>query len=386
MIDKDYKETKIGIIPKDWDIVRLGDICKFYKGKNISKKDLSDIGIPCIRYGELYTTYNETILKVYSKTLLNEECLFFSKINDVVIPSSGETAEEIAKASCVMLDNIALGGDLTILRTKENGVFLSYYINTVAKNRIARIAEGHSVVHLYASDLSNIQITLPKSKEQKKIVEILSLWDNAILKQSNLIDEKEKFKKGLMQRLLNAKIRFPEFKDEWKEVKLGDICKITTGKLNANSMIENGEYPFFTCAKEAYKINSFTFDTEALLISGNGANVGYIHYYNGKFNAYQRTYVLDNFKNNIFFVKYFLDYHLSFKILKEKNEGNVPYIKLQTLSKMKILLPNLTEQEKIANLLTLCDDEINLLKQELENLKEQKQGLMQKLLSGKVRV
>ena len=106
-----YKKTSLGILPSEWEVVKLGDICKFYKGKGISKNDISKNGINCIRYGELYTIYDEKINKIYSKTNLNPKNLFLSKFNDIIIPSSGETAIEISKASCVLLDNVALGGD-----------------------------------------------------------------------------------------------------------------------------------------------------------------------------------------------------------------------------------------------------------------------------------
>jgi type I restriction enzyme S subunit len=201
-----------------------------------------------------------------------------------------------------------------------------------------------------------------------------------------LIEEKEQLKIGLMQKLLSGEVRFAGFCDEWEEVKLGEICKITTGKLNANAMVENGKYTFFTCARETYKIDKFAFDTEALLVSGNGANVGYIHYFKGKFNAYQRTYVLDGFEHNIYLIKYLLDKYLSLQISREKNEGNTPYITLPTLTQMKLKLPSFSEQQKIAEVLSLADDELNLLKKELEELKQQKKGLMQKLLTGEVRV
>lgn len=190
-----------------------------------------------------------------------------------------------------------------------------------------------------------------------------------------------------MQKLLTGKTRLSTFTQPWKEVKLGEICNITTGKLDANAMVENGQYKFFTCAKETYLIDNYAFNTEALLISGNGANVGYIHYYKGKFNAYQRTYVLDKFTLNIFLVKYLLDQFLSNRIEKEKKAGNTPYIVLDTLAKMKLYLPSdISEQQAIADVLSTADDEINLLNQKLEALKEQKKGLMQQLLTGKIRV
>lgn len=373
-------------LPSGWKVVRLGDVCDFYKGKGISKDDISENGISCIRYGELYTTYSERIDEIYSKTNLNPSELFLSKCNDIIIPCSGETAQDIAKASCVLLDGIALGGDLNVLRTRENGIFLSYYLNVIAKKDIAKIAQGVSIVHLYASELKNLKIKIPSVDEQKKIVEILSTWDEAINLTINLIESKKQFKKALMQNLLTAKIRFLQFKEKWKEIKLGEICEIQTGKLNANAMIQGGRYKFFTCAKEVFEIDDYAFDTEAILVSGNGENVGYIHYFNGKFNAYQRTYVLDKFTENILFIKYFLEFALKRKIEIEKKDGNTPYIVLSTIFGFIVKLPNLKEQQKIAEVLTACDDEINLLNLKLENLKKQKQGLMQKLLSGKVRV
>lgn len=373
-------------LPSGWKVVRLGDVCDSYKGKGISKDDISENGISCIRYGELYTTYSERIDEIYSKTNLNPSELFLSKCNDIIIPCSGETAQDIAKASCVLLDGIALGGDLNVLRTRENGIFLSYYLNVIAKKDIAKIAQGVSIVHLYASELKNLKIKIPSVDEQKKIVEILSTWDEAINLTINLIESKKQFKKALMQNLLTAKIRFPQFKEKWKEIKLGEICEIQNGKLNANAMIQGGRYKFFTCAKEVFEIDDYAFDTEAILVSGNGENVGYIHYFNGKFNAYQRTYVLDKFTENILFIKYFLEFALKRKIEIEKKDGNTPYIVLSTIFGFIVKLPNLKEQQKIAEVLTACDDEINLLNLKLENLKKQKQGLMQKLLSGKVRV
>ena len=134
-------------------------------------------------------------------------------------------------------------------------------------------------------------------------------------------------------------------------MKLGDICQITTGKLDANAQVDNGIYPFFTCAEQPFKIDSFAFDTEALLISGNGANLGYINYYNGKFNAYQRTYVLDIFSENIQYIKWALKVLLPKRIAIEKSSSNTPYIVLSTLSDLRLPIPNKSNQCRIAKLM-----------------------------------
>lgn len=252
---------------------------------------------------------------------------------------------------------------------------------------LSKYDAGTSVPTLNRNDVHKITVLVPPLDEQNRIADILSTFDDLIENLTKLIEKKEIYKKGVMQRVLSGEVRFNGFKDEWKEVKLSDICKsIKTGKLDANAMEENGKYRFYTCAKEYYKINTYAFDGEALLISGNGAYVGYIHYYNGKFNAYQRTYVLMDFTENIIYVKYYLDKYLKNRIKKEKNEGNTPYIVLNTLTDMKIKLPSLEEQNKIAELLTLIDKDIEILKQLLHLRKLQKKGLMQKLLTGEVRI
>ena len=157
------------------------------------------------------------------------------------------------------------------------------------------------------------------------------------------------------------------------------MCCIRTGKLDANAMIEGGEYPFFTCAREHYTIDCFAFDTDALLISGNGANVGYIHHYTGKFNAYQRTYVLDQFNEDINYVHVFLDRFLSSRIDAEKKAGNTPYIVLSTLSDMEIFLPDETTMKRLVAMFARIDKHIESSNQILECLISIRKGLMQQL-------
>lgn len=144
-------------------------------------------------------------------------------------------------------------------------------------------------------------------------------------------------------------------------------------------MVENGLYRFYTCAKKFYYIDKYEFDTEALLISGNGANVGYIHYYKGKFNAYQRTYVLDKFTKNIHYVKVYLDEFLSKRINSEKKEGNTPYIVLSTLSDMKIKLTESKNENKIINIFLKMNVIIYKEEEKLNKLKKLKKGFMQNM-------
>ncbi len=191
-----------------WVEKTLDEVATFLKGKGVSKSDIAENGsLPCIRYGELYTHYNETISVIKSYTNLSAEDLVLSKSNDVIIPASGETQIDIATASCVLVDGIALGGDLNIIRTKINGVFLSYLMNNVKKKEIAQLAQGISVVHLYSNQLKTLIINIPKPKEQQKIASCLSTLDELIKSQAKKIEQLKQHKKGLMQGL------FPKIND-----------------------------------------------------------------------------------------------------------------------------------------------------------------------------
>ena len=233
-------------------------------------------------------------------------------------------------------------------------------------------ARNHGLLNIAVNDFFNTKHYIPSIKEQEKISNFLSLLDKKIELQSKKIEDLKLFKKGLSNNIFNNMKDFEEYK-------LGDLCNITTGKLDANAMVENGKYRFYTCAKEYSFIDEYSFDTEALLISGNGAYVGYIHYYNGKFNAYQRTYVLDQFSQNIQFIKCYLDENLSRRIKSEKKEGNTPYIVLSTLSDMIIKVPNKENQKNISNIINYHQRKILLEENKLQKLQELKKGLMQKM-------
>ena len=227
-------------------------------------------------------------------------------------------------------------------------------------------------------------VSIPSdTEEQQKIADFLSNVDSIIEENQAELRNLETQKKESMKKIFSQEVRFKK-NDEtdysaWEEKDLGDICDIKTGKLNANANTPNGKYRFYTCASGYSYIDNFAFDTEALLISGNGSNVGYVHYYKGQFNAYQRTYVLDNFSEYIMYIKSYLDFKLKERIDKEKHSGNIPYIVYDTLARMTISIPCIEEQQKIADFLSAFDTAIDLTRQEIEKWKETKKGIMQNL-------
>ena len=332
---------------EEWKAEQLDNIATLSKGIGISKEQLSEDGEPCILYGELYTKYKSEIIKqVESKTDINGSKLKRSKANDVIIPCSGETAVDIATARCVPFDNILFGGDLNVISLHQyDGAFMSYQLNGKRKYDIARVAQGVSIVHLYGEHLKAIKTYNPTLPEQQKIAKLLSLLDDRIDTQNKIIEKLQSLIKGIAQHCIKESTSGNTY------VKLGDICQITTGKLDANAQVDNGIYPFFTCAEQPFKIDSFAFDTEALLISGNGANLGYINYYKGKFNAYQRTYVLDLFSENIQYIKWALKVLLPKRIAIEKSSSNTPYIVLSTLTDLRLPIPCKSKLSFIANLM-----------------------------------
>ena len=231
------------------------------------------------------------------------------------------------------------------LVSKKCNVDYLYYLIQTKKKDLIRKSCGSTFLEISANEVRKIQVSVPSDVEQQKIAELLSLIDERIVTQNKIIEKLQSLIKGIAQHCIKESTSGNTY------VKLGDICQITTGKLDANAQVDNGIYPFFTCAEQPFKIDSFAFDTEALLISGNGANLGYINYYKGKFNAYQRTYVLDLFSENIQYIKWALKVLLPKRIAIEKSSSNTPYIVLSTLTDLRLPIPCKSKQSFIANLM-----------------------------------
>ncbi len=263
------------------------------------------------------------------------------------------------------------------INNQEYTPFIAMALNNAKMDKQLKRLVSSSVrmdglLNISFEDYMSVTIHLPSSSEQKHIADFLQKIDERIVAQEKLIASLKKYKRGLLSTSFS-------YAASWRKKKLGDICCIRTGKLDANAMVERGKYPFFTCARECYTIDNYAFDTDALLISGNGANVGYIHHYTGKFNAYQRTYVLDQFTENIDYVHVFLDRFLNPRIDAEKKAGNTPYIVLSTLSDMEIFLPDETTMRNIIKMFARIDKHIKSSNQILECFILLRKGLMQQL-------
>ena len=251
MIMANNNENKVLNVPHlrfpefggDWKMERLDEIATLSKGIGISKEELSDDGEPCILYGELYTKYkSEIINEIYSKTDIDNSKLKRSNANDVIIPCSGETAEDIATARCIPFDNILLGGDLNIISLHQhNGAFMSYQLNGKRKFDIARVAQGVSVVHLYGEHLKAIMTYNPCLQEQQKIAKLLSLIDERIATQNKIIEDLKKLKSAI------SKQAFAQKPNGWNRLDtLFSKGKAGGTPTSTNKEYYNGEIPFLS--------------------------------------------------------------------------------------------------------------------------------------------
>ena len=395
-------------LPSGWKVVRLGDVAEksiLKNRNNLIKLVLSNSAI------EGLVAQNE----YFDKDIANKENIqdyYIVDLGDFVYNPRISQSAPTGPINRNMLSKGIVSPLYTVFTVQDEilAKFLAYFFKTIVwQNQVKSVANygaRYDRINITDNAFFSLKILLPPLDEQEKIAEILSTWDEAINLTINLIENKKQFKKALMQNLLTAKIRFPEFKDEWKETKLKDICvKMRSGGTpkSTNKKFYNGNIPFV-------KINDMTlggkyiYDTQvkiteeglenssAWLVPKNSliysmyASFGFVSINKIEVATSQAMMcIVPNLsKVALEYLYYFLD-DFQKDVRSFVETGTQGNLNAEIVKNFKIKLPNLKEQQKIAEVLTAFDDEINLLNLKLENLKKQKQGLMQKLLSGKVR-
>lgn len=386
---KKTPELRFPGFKEPWEEKKLGEVFEFRKGRGISKSDLSNNGTKCILYGQLYTIYNEVIENVESYTEIDEKKLLFSKNGDILIPSSGETALDMSLSSALLLDGIAIGGDINILRPKYNNTnsrFISYQINSVRKFDLAKIAEGASVIHLYNSSLENIKATFPSLAEQEKIGSFFSSLDKKLDLQKDRLEELKSYKKGMMQRIFDQEIRFKDEKGrnypDWQEKKLGEISDVLKGQqLNRKSFINTGKYYVLNGGRDLSGwTNDWNTEANIISISEGGESCGFVNFNKRRFWSGGHLYTIQNLKDiaNNKYLYHFLKYSERL-IMRLRVGSGLPNIQIKSIRNFKINLPSLPEQEKIANFLSALDRKIELEEEKLRSYEEFKKGLMQRM-------
>ncbi|MGP5064766.1 restriction endonuclease subunit S [Psychrobacter celer] len=389
----------------DLDVESLNDIVVFSKGKGLSKADISSDGKnPCIRYGELYTTYGQVIDNIISKTNIKKSDCILSQAGDVIIPASGETQIDIATAACVLHDGIILSGDLNILSHKENGAWLAYYLSSAKKLEMARFAQGNSVVHLYSRQLKDIKINKPNLKEQTKIATFLSAVDTKI---DELIQKHElltDYKKGMMQQIFSQKLRFKaddgsDFED-WTQCTLSEIATRVTRKNkegNQNPLTISAQMGLINQQKYFNKqVASKNLSNYYLLYKGEyaynksysaGYPMGVIkrlkNYDKGAVSTLYICFSLNNKINTDFFEHYVESGNLIQELEKIAQEGarnhGLLNVGIKEFFEINLSTPCLKEQTKIANFLTAIDQKIDNVAEQIDHAKTWKKGLLQQM-------
>lgn len=275
-------------------------------------------------------------------------------------------------------------GWLVLHQPKVDPDYLYHVLSSdLVFNQFDRLAAGSTVRNLNIGLAKSVEIPYPPLPEQHRIVAIL---DEAF---DGIATAKVNAEKNLQ----NARALFESYLhgEHAKKALLGDLVNITTGKLDANAAVEGGQYPFFTCSREIYAIDKYAFDCEAILLAGNNAVGDFnVKHYKGKFNAYQRTYVITvNEKKCVLYRFLYFQMLKSLKKFKAQSVGaGTKFLKLGMIKDLEISLPNLNEQQRIVSIMDSVYEETQRLEsiyqKKLTALEELKKSLLHKAFTGQL--
>lgn len=384
----------------DWEQRKLGDVLICLQNNSFSRADLSNetgvaknvhYGDVLVKFGEVLDVSKEQLPMISDERVLIKYKASFLQNGDVIV---ADTAEDSTVGKCSEIaglnNEIVLSGLHTIpYRPKEKFAsgYLGYYLNSDSyHNQLIPLMQGIKVTAISKSALRDTDIIYPESKEeQAKIGNYFQSLDHLITLHQRKCDETKQLKKFMLQKMFpkngekNPEIRFKGFTDDWEQRKLGELCNITTGKLDANAMVSDGQYDFYTSGIDVFKIDVAAFEGPAITIAGNGASVGYMHLADGKFNAYQRTYVLTDFLADRQFLNVAIGNELPNKIQEEVRGSGIPYIVLNMLTDLAIPFPSHEEQYAIGVYFQQLDHLITLHQRKCEKLKELKKFMLQNM-------
>ena len=370
---------------------KLGEMGTFIKGAPLSKADISDEGTPFILYGELYTTYSEVTNSVKRKTDKTVEHQFYSKIGDVIMPTSGETPEDIATASCIMIPDVILAGDLLIYRTEQiDGRFVSFCVKNKVNKQISSVAQGKSVVHVRAEELSKISVTFPALDEQQKILSLLESIDRRIATQQKLIETLKKYKRGLLMHYFSD-----DRTQQWTHYSISQIGKVITGSTPPTNDRSNYDGELLFCSPGDVGEEKYISSTEKR-VSPKGFALGRPLPPNsvivtcigliGKLGI-ATTGMITNQQINALVVSEGFDHEFIYYAFENFFPEYRSKVSMQTLpilsksefEKLIIKAPVLDVQLKISSHLASMDRRIEHTQKELNLLFEQRRGIIQQL-------
>lgn len=369
-----------------WELVKLGDVVNINpENRSPVKENWDEI----ITYVDIDAVENATGKIVSPKILRFKEAPSRARRvihkDDVLVSMVRPELKAFAYVP-KELDNQICSTGFAVLRGKglTNPLYLlNVMFSEQVISQFRKLTVGGQYPSLTQKTISQIVIPLPPLPEQQRIASILSAADKAIEEAGLAIEESERIKNGLMQKLFSSGSNNIGLCGT--QAYLGDIADITTGKLDSNAAVTGGKYPFFTCSPETLAINDYAFDCEAVLLAGNNASGKFnVKYYSGKFNAYQRTYIIQPKKSDQMDCQY-LKNILSLRLTEMERlsiGSTTRFLTRKILDKFVIPIPPLPEQKCIVNIISTADEQIVLSKKRKALLEKTKQGLMQQLLGG----
>jgi type I restriction enzyme S subunit len=387
-----YKQTEVGVIPEDWEVKTFVELFAFRNGVN-ADKDSYGQGIRFINVLEPITYSHLYGPEITGQVTLPEPVAasYTVRRGDVLFNRTSETQEEVGLAATYLgADRVVFGGFVIRGRPTDQSLdptYSGYALRApFIRSQIIAMGQGAIRANIGQQNLSLVIAPVPPLAEQEAIAEALSDADALIEALEQLLEKKRQLKQGAMQELLTGKRRLPGFRGEWEVKQLGDVCQIATGKKDVDEGNPDGQFPFFTCSRSHTYSGSYSFDMEAILIAGNG-DVGNLHYYKGKFEAYQRTYVLSAFSTNVSYLWQELSAYLADSLGLGKIGSSIPYIKKENLLSFQFHSPrDEVEQTAIATVLSDMDSDSSALEAKLAKARHLKQGMMQELLTGRIRL
>ena len=395
-IPQGYKQTELGIIPEDWEIVNLGSVAKIngrigFRGYTTA--DLVGVGQGAYTIGGKHIT--NMVLDLHDAEYISWQKYYESpeimvRKGDIVFAQRGT----LGKSAFIVNDigPATINPSVVLInKIKCDNEYLSYWLQCdKIVEYICSINSQTSIPMITQNQIEHIPVVLSRIKaEQQAIAEALGDIDGLIATLNKKIAKKRLIKQGAMSQLLTGKKRLPGFSGPWMERKLGAISHIKTGSCNGDQAVDNGKYPFFVRSQKVYAIDSYSYDGEAILVPGEGGIGSIFHYINGKFDYHQRVYKISDFADNvcgkyIFFYmsRYFGEYALSLTV-----KATVDSLRLPTFEEFVICMPlNIEEQQAIATILNDMDKEIDDLEAQRDKYRLLKSGMMQKLLTGQIRL
>ena len=391
-----YKQTEVGLIPEEWKLVNVGSLTNTSAGGTPSTKVPSYWGgnIPWMNSGELnlkqvYDVEN----RITEEGLVNSSTKFIPKHSILIgLAGQGKTRGTAALNHIRLCTNQSIAA---IYPSKKYDSFFLYYFIDSQYDELRKLSTGDGGRGgLNLSIIKSIYVPLPPNlTEQKAIATALSDVDALIASLEQTITKKKAIKQGAMQQLLTPPHkggkRLPEFSGEWVEKKLGGVSHIKTGSRNNQDKVADGEYPFYVRSQSVKRIDSYSYDEEAILIPGEGGIGTIFHYVNGKFEVHQRVYKISSFSEGALgkFIFFKMRHEFFAHAMTNSVKATVDSLRLPTFQEFEIYLPpTLTEQKAIAQILSDMDADITQLERKKGKHQAIKQGMMQELLTGKTRL